>query len=40
MELKFTDGVITIEAFKEWVETLEKEGVKEVIVNGTITIKK
>ena len=40
LNFTFTDGVITIEAFKEWVEALEEEGIEELIVNGAITIKK
>ena len=40
LNFTFTDGVMTIEAFKEWVEALEEEGVEELIVNGAITIKK
>jgi hypothetical protein len=40
MEFKFTEGVLSIEEFIKWVETMKAEGFEEVTINGTITASK
>lgn len=38
MEIKFNEAVMTIEQLKEWVNDLEDEGVKEIGIEGTVSL--
>lgn len=38
--LTFSNGILTLSDLKEWVNKMEQEGIKEIVIRGTVELSK